>query len=167
MNSTEGKPALIKSIRFPAIVDPPVPSNNTGKASRWICCVVLIAVFLRILSVPCAGYAATPTMLRLGDGSDAANCDPGGAPNVFLACPGDCNENGAVAIDEIITLVNIVLGTHPLEACSSLAGTPDIGSILQALNRALFDCVTVVRYRLTEGSTIAYYKDASRPSFEE
>lgn len=32
-------------------------------------------------------------------------------------CPGDCNRDGRVALNELIRLVNVALGSAPLQAC--------------------------------------------------
>lgn len=61
-----------------------------------------------------------------------------------IRCVGDCGAVGRVAINNIITLVNIVLGIAVPSACG--AGIPngaalDISLIIQAVNNALNDCV--------------------------
>ena len=59
------------------------------------------------------------------------------------ACIGDCNADQAVTVDEILTMVNIVLGSAQASACPH--GIPsgaevDIAVILQAVNDALTNC---------------------------
>ncbi|MFI5365133.1 MAG: hypothetical protein ACHQ4J_05875 [Candidatus Binatia bacterium] len=60
------------------------------------------------------------------------------------ACVGDCNANGQVTIDELLTMVNIALGNTPPAAC--MAGDADhngrltIDEILAAVNNALTVC---------------------------
>jgi CSLREA domain-containing protein len=76
-----------------------------------------------------------------------SRCDIGayeyGAP-VLPVCAGDCDEDGAVTVDELLTSVNIVLGTLPAEACVALAtnGTapPSITDLMQAVNSVLSGC---------------------------
>ena len=58
-------------------------------------------------------------------------------------CVGDCDGTGSATIDEIITLVNIALGTAQPSACPD--GVPsgaqvDIALIIQAVNAALNGC---------------------------
>jgi hypothetical protein len=59
-------------------------------------------------------------------------------------CMGDCDDNGTVAINELITMVNIALGSQPVANC--LNGDPDdsgqiaINEIVQAVNSALNGC---------------------------
>jgi len=59
-------------------------------------------------------------------------------------CPGDCNGNGTVAVNEIILLVNIALGRAPIDSC--VAGNADgnemisINEIIAAVSRLLNGC---------------------------
>jgi uncharacterized repeat protein (TIGR01451 family) len=59
-------------------------------------------------------------------------------------CIGDCNADGEVSIDELITLVNIDLGTLPFVECPAGDGNNDgdvtIDEILRAVNAALYGC---------------------------
>jgi hypothetical protein len=59
-------------------------------------------------------------------------------------CAGDCDDNGQVTVDELITLVSIALGNAQPSACPH--GVPsggaqvDIALIIQAVNNALGGC---------------------------
>jgi pimeloyl-ACP methyl ester carboxylesterase len=59
-------------------------------------------------------------------------------------CPGDCGGDGQVTIDELVTMVNIALGSRPVADCSagdtSGDGEITIDEIIQAVNRALSGC---------------------------
>jgi hypothetical protein len=60
-----------------------------------------------------------------------------------VACTGDCDGSGDVTVNEIITLVNIALGTAQTAACPH--GVPsgaevDITLIIRAVNNALLTC---------------------------
>jgi hypothetical protein len=60
-----------------------------------------------------------------------------------VVCIGDCNGDGHVTIDRLLTLVNIALGSTQPAACRS--GVPnraevDVALILQAVNNALSVC---------------------------
>jgi hypothetical protein len=62
---------------------------------------------------------------------------------VPLVCVGDCNDDGTVTIDEILTMVNIALGNADATACPNgiPSGTQvDVALILQAVNNALNGC---------------------------
>jgi hypothetical protein len=65
------------------------------------------------------------------------------SPTPSTACVGDCDAGGSVTIDEIITLVNIALGSADPAACA--AGIPsgsqvNVALIIQAVNSALYGC---------------------------
>ncbi len=60
------------------------------------------------------------------------------------ACAGDCNADGAVAINELISGVNIALGTAPLSSCAAFDSGGDglvaINELIAAVNAALIGC---------------------------
>jgi hypothetical protein len=78
---------------------------------------------------PTTPSGGTPTATRTGGAA---------------ACAGDCNADGTVAVNELITGVNIVLGSQPLTSCSALdpdhTGTIGISALIAAVNRALAGC---------------------------
>ena len=80
----------------------------------------------------------------ISDGSTEINITV--FPENTPLCVGDCDGDGEVAINEIITLVNIALGRAHLESCpNGLPGITDdkqvnVSVILQAVNRALTSC---------------------------
>ena len=59
-------------------------------------------------------------------------------------CTGDCDNSGDVQINEIITCVNIALGTAVVSTCSACdpdnSGDVQINEIIQAVNAALTSC---------------------------
>ena len=61
-----------------------------------------------------------------------------------VACPGDCNLDGQVDVNELVTTLDVGLGAAPLAAC--VAGDPNgdgavgINEILRAVSRALDGC---------------------------
>ena len=56
-------------------------------------------------------------------------------------CCGDCNGDGSVAINELITLVNIALGSQPDDGCAgSCDSLIDITDLIRAVNNALTGC---------------------------
>jgi cysteine-rich repeat protein len=70
---------------------------------------------------------------------------PAGAAPVCLGrCTGDCDANGAVAVNELLTLVNITLGQQPVESCPNLDAIGiddlDIGDLVIAVRHALDGC---------------------------
>jgi hypothetical protein len=62
------------------------------------------------------------------------------------ACTGDCNGDGEVTINELISMVNIALGSSPLSSCAIGDANGDgeitINEIIQAVNFALSGCPT-------------------------
>ena len=59
-------------------------------------------------------------------------------------CPGDCNGDGEVTINELITAVNIALGSQQVSACqaadTSHDGSVTINELISAVNSALNGC---------------------------
>jgi hypothetical protein len=60
------------------------------------------------------------------------------------ACTGDCDADGRVTVNELITIVNIALGNVGLEGCADVdvnaSGTAEITELIAAINRALQGC---------------------------
>ena len=78
-----------------------------------------------------------------------------GAP-AQAQCVGDCNGDGMVAINELITGVNIALGTQPVSACPAFAngqGEVDIAQLIKGVNNALNGCPVVDTPTATEVPT--------------
>ena len=69
------------------------------------------------------------------DGHLAPPCFGGGC----AGCPGDCNQDGRVTIDELLLCVNIALGTTPRDWCA-LATPVDIRFITSAVSHSLNGC---------------------------
>lgn len=73
----------------------------------------------------------------------SATPTPSVTPDLNL-CRGDCDGNGEVTVDEIITGVNIALGALPLDRCSAMDTNVDgeitIDELLQAVNALLSGC---------------------------
>jgi hypothetical protein len=61
-------------------------------------------------------------------------------------CPGDCDGNSSVTVDEIIRLVEVVLGLAPSNVCAAGdtdgSGTIVVTDIIEAVNMALDGCGT-------------------------
>ncbi|MEO8602443.1 MAG: hypothetical protein ABI629_07705 [bacterium] len=83
------------------------------------------------------GPTFTPTMP--GSGPTPTPTQPSNA-----ACVGDCNDDGTVAVNELITGVNIALGSASIEACSSFDTNDDgsvaVNELIGGVNSALNGC---------------------------
>ena len=78
-------------------------------------------------------------------GAGATRCSIGAYEyNGLPTCVGDCNGDGTVTVDEILTMVNIALGNTPVTACEAGDANHDgqitVDEILTAVNNALNGC---------------------------
>ncbi len=81
-----------------------------------------------LLSLLCAAAAAADTL----------------APITGGFCAGDCNNDGTVRVDELITAVTIALGSAGLDRCAAANVQEDtvisISELIGAVNSALSGC---------------------------
>ncbi|MBI3785397.1 MAG: hypothetical protein HY270_18550 [Deltaproteobacteria bacterium] len=86
---------------------------------------------------------ASPTLTPRSTAS-ATTKPPVTATIMAETCPGDCNHEGAVTIDELILGVNIALGIEPSSRCPAFDingdGETTIDELLAAVNAALDGC---------------------------
>lgn len=83
----------------------------------------------------------TTTDVATGTPTETATPTPTGTP--IRACIGNCNGDGSVTVNEIITLVNVALGTARPSDCPH--GIPpgasvDIALLIRAVDHALNGC---------------------------
>lgn len=96
--------------------------------------------------VPSSNPTATATVPGVTPTAVAptATATSGVAPTP-AACIGDCNDNKIVAVNELITGVNIALGRAPISQCSSFDTNGnqmvDINELIGAVRSALNGCV--------------------------
>jgi hypothetical protein len=105
------------------------------------------------------GGTITPIIDSTGDGTNRLNYPSAvafdSADNVYVAgadsnnvfkiavapCAGDCDRNGVVTVDDILTMVNIALGNAETTECRSGDANEDgqitVDEILQAVSNAL------------------------------
>lgn len=101
---------------------PPAPKNNAGQAGM-------------LTQTPNPEATETPTATVSGE-------TPTATP-MAGACVGDCDGNHKVAVNEILILVNIVLGTQSASACPSgdlPAGPVTVTTIVEAVHNVLDGC---------------------------
>jgi hypothetical protein len=58
-------------------------------------------------------------------------------------CVGDCNTDGQVMINELLTGVNIALGTLPVSTCPAFEnaqGKVDVAQLVHGVHNALYGC---------------------------
>jgi hypothetical protein len=74
-------------------------------------------------------------------------------------CPGDCSGDGVVSVAELLTGVNIALGSTALESCPSFDrdGDGDVGvaELLTAVNAVLGECAPAASPTATPTATVA------------
>ena len=83
-------------------------------------------------------------------GAGATRCSIGAyeykAGPASSTCTGDCNGHGEITVDEILTMVNIALGTADASAClagdAKQDGSITVDEILTTVNNALNGCAT-------------------------
>lgn len=104
---------------------------------RWEQCTAVVAAVLLL---------AQPAALATGSQRSSVINSDGHARGIVITpvCPGDCNGDEMVSIDELITGVNMALGQSPPEACSAFDVNFDaevtVDEIITALTRSLLGC---------------------------
>lgn len=117
---------------------------------------------------PAGGYedSQTFTILVTNQATPTPNeptATPTPTPTATLAegCPGDCNGDGQVRIDELVGGVNAVLGTGPL--CPALdldgSGTAVVNEVVAAVNAALRGCRVAATATPTVRASLATIQD--------
>ena len=61
-----------------------------------------------------------------------------------IACAGDCNRSGDVTVNELVTAVNVALGSSTPMVCTAADGNADgsvaVNELILAVNRLLQGC---------------------------
>ena len=74
-------------------------------------------------------------------------------------CYGDCNGDEIVTVSDVITAVNVNLGSQPLSACPSLIRPPDIQDLILAVRNVLYSCSGASEYALADGSMLTTFAE--------
>jgi len=77
------------------------------------------------------------------DGPDHTAISPSYDVEVAGPCIGDCDRDGEVTVDELLTMVNIALGNFDITSCHTgldLNGVVRVTEIIRAANQALYGC---------------------------
>jgi hypothetical protein len=89
------------------------------------------------------GDEAAITTLMITVGSVAPTPTPTVTPGM-VACPGDCNGDGQVTVNELVVAVNVALGSQPASSCTACDtngdGMVSINELVAAVTRALNGC---------------------------
>jgi hypothetical protein len=85
-----------------------------------------------------------PTPTATSTPPPTTTATPTGTSTSQGTCVGDCGTDGSVTVDEILTMVNIALGTADIEACRAgdkdHSGMITVDEILTAVTNALTSC---------------------------
>ncbi|MBI1814884.1 MAG: hypothetical protein HYR72_07900 [Deltaproteobacteria bacterium] len=94
----------------------------------------------------------SPTMSpspELPTPTSSPTAPPSATPPTPVRCVGDCDQDGAVKVDELILGVNIALGITAIDVCPSFDANSDdavtVDDLIAALNRAMSDCATAAQ----------------------
>jgi hypothetical protein len=129
---------------------------------------------LGTVSVSVSAAPATPTMRATPTTSPTSTVPPAASPTptaspaaspavspsaspVAVLCVGDCDGSSSVTIDELVTGVNIALGSAPMQLCPVFDcnhdGQVTVNCLVRAVNAALNGCVGTVLPTATANQT--------------
>jgi hypothetical protein len=88
----------------------------------------------------CCSGAWDGTCVDIADNNCASTCQC----NPVSTCPGDCGNDQAVTVNELVLAVNIALGNTPVSQCPAVNTNGDdqvtVNELIQAVNAALNGC---------------------------
>jgi hypothetical protein len=133
---------------------PEIPAGEIAKLNLKAAAGASGTVALHAFSALDASKPQFAANLSIGDQSACDVSAEGTASTVLFSdgtftigtstCVGDCNGDGMVAINELITGVNIALGSSPVSACPSFDvngdGSVAINELIGGVNNALNGC---------------------------
>jgi hypothetical protein len=97
------------------------------------------------LSIEAAAALATDTAANDPTVQEVLSERATPTPTVVAPCPGDCNGDGVVTVNELIRGVNIPLGNLPLDSCPAFDrngnGSIEINELIAAVNALLSGCL--------------------------
>jgi hypothetical protein len=96
-------------------------------------------------ATPTASATSTPTASATMPPTGTPSATPSATPTrTPVACVGDCNQSEEVTINEVVTMVDIALGTSPVSDCPAGDSNGDdkitVNEIVTAVNNALMAC---------------------------
>jgi hypothetical protein len=131
-------------------------AGSTECTAQGHCGSVSTGIGLRGACLPGAATAPSPTPSATAEPSTPT---PTSTPTPSEACVGDCHNDGHVTVDDILTMVNIALGTAEISECDAGDANNDgqitVDEILTAVNNALNGCpLTPEQGCLGSGGTV-------------
>jgi len=126
--------------------------SSTGTVTRTPTSTSTTALFT---ATPTRTAINTPTPTRTGTPSGSpsrtasATATATPTPSSISACTGDCDGSGTVTVDELVTGVNIALGSRDVGECRSFDADRNdsvtIDELVNAVNNALDGCEVIGR----------------------
>lgn len=102
---------------------------------------VVNAVHIYLTDVLLSGLGSASGEVILGQATAGISCGVGAEE---LSCSGDCNGDGAVTVDELLTSVSIALGQQEMGMCEAIdmdgSRSVTVDEILAAVDRVLLGC---------------------------
>ncbi len=99
----------------------------------------------------------------LGGAADAAACAEAEGAECAAACPGDCDGDGAVRINELVLLVRVALDLEELSACAGsdrdADGSISIEELIAAVDGSLNGCPVVIEFTGFEADDVLALAD--------
>jgi hypothetical protein len=106
-------------------------------------CTLQVLEFMSNHSTPCFYHHCADISIQEAVESATPTPSPTATPTPVI-CVGDCDGSGEVTVNELITMVNIALGTAPLSACpvgdADGSGDITVNEIIKAVGVALNGC---------------------------
>jgi hypothetical protein len=107
-------------------------------------CTLQIIEYMAQHARPCFYYHCADISIQSDPVTPTPTATPTATPGPPASCAGDCDESGAVTINELVTMVGVALESMPIEACE--AGNADgnqeiaLNEIVAAVSTALRGC---------------------------
>jgi len=129
---------------------------NNGETAKTVTLTVPVNEPASTLYYQCGHHQAMNGVINVVDPPTptATPTPPTPTPTPTAACVGDCNGDQHVTVGEILTMVNMALGTADISGCKAGDANGDgqitVDEILTAVNKALNGCATIFSARSLE-----------------
>jgi trypsin/pre-peptidase len=141
LNGSDADTSALPSVRFNDF-DLYIKAGSPPTTSDYDCRDIGAAPYgFCAITAPAAGTWHVLIERLEGAGTYQVTATTFAGPN---ACAGDCNGDGQVTVDELVTGANIALGSQPPETCPSLDsdgnGVVTVDELVRAVHHALSTC---------------------------